>query len=125
MSLQKHFFLIAIILALLSLTAYFKYDMEKGWYWLIPFGFALLAVLFIFLSNKKQVIPSGIKLTSIIMCPHCGHKEKEIMPENACEYFYECKKCNTRLKPKEGDCCVYCSYGTEKCPPVQEGQKCC
>ncbi|WP_321163938.1 GDCCVxC domain-containing (seleno)protein, partial [Idiomarina zobellii] len=29
------------------------------------------------------------------------------------------------LKPLKGDCCVYCSYGTVKCPPIQEGQSCC
>jgi hypothetical protein len=23
------------------------------------------------------------------------------------------------LKPLPGDCCVICSYGTVKCPPVQ------
>jgi hypothetical protein len=25
-----------------------------------------------------------------------------------------------RLRPKAGDCCVFCSYGTVPCPPVQE-----
>ncbi|WP_430623644.1 GDCCVxC domain-containing (seleno)protein [Marivirga lumbricoides] len=31
------------------------------------------------------------------------------------------------LKPKEGDCCVYCSYGSAPCPPVQldSDQACC
>ena len=30
------------------------------------------------------------------------------------------------LKPKKGDCCVFCSYGTVKCPPIQEsGKSCC
>ncbi|WP_415857913.1 GDCCVxC domain-containing (seleno)protein [Leptospira vanthielii] len=28
------------------------------------------------------------------------------------------------MKPKNGDCCVFCSFGTVKCPPKQiEG--CC
>ncbi|MHA2389931.1 MAG: GDCCVxC domain-containing (seleno)protein, partial [Candidatus Hodarchaeales archaeon] len=22
--------------------------------------------------------------------------------------------------PKQGDCCVFCSYGDVKCPPMQE-----
>jgi len=56
---------------------------------------------------------------SDITCPQCGFKKKEIMPENACQYFYECTSCHARLKPKEGDCCVFCSYGTVKCPPQQ------
>ncbi|WP_339879956.1 GDCCVxC domain-containing (seleno)protein, partial [uncultured Algoriphagus sp.] len=28
-------------------------------------------------------------------------------------------------KPKKGDCCVYCSYGTVPCPPIQENKPCC
>jgi len=28
--------------------------------------------------------------------------------------------CGTTLTPKAGDCCIFCSYGTVKCPPLQE-----
>ena len=65
------------------------------------------------------------KLTSELTCPACGHKEVEAMPEDACQYFYECKHCNTLLKPKPGDCCVFCSYGDTPCPPIQLDQSCC
>jgi hypothetical protein len=27
--------------------------------------------------------------------------------------------CHTLLRPKAGDCCVFCSYGSAKCPPMQ------
>ncbi|WP_074454353.1 GDCCVxC domain-containing (seleno)protein [Marinobacter sp. X15-166B] len=64
------------------------------------------------------------KLTSEISCPVCGHKETETMPEDACQYYYECKKCRGLLKPKQGDCCVFCSYGDTPCPPVQLDQSC-
>jgi hypothetical protein len=63
-----------------------------------------------------------IELESEITCPNCGHKKKEIMPEDACVHFYECEKCKTLLKPLQDDCCVFCSYGTVKCPPVQAGK---
>ena len=63
---------------------------------------------------SKEII-----LESVITCPVCGHKEKEIMPEDACVHFYECKNCKNIIKPKPGDCCVFCSYGTEKCPSKQ------
>jgi hypothetical protein len=43
------------------------------------------------------------------------------MPVHACQYYYDCKACQIVLKPKRGDCCVFCSYGTVKCPPVQAG----
>ena len=29
------------------------------------------------------------------------------------------------LRPKPGDCCVFCSYGTVKCPPIQQQRGCC
>jgi len=66
-------------------------------------------------------------LQSTITCPKCGFQKEETMPKDACQYFYECKKCLELIKPKQGDCCVYCSYGTVACPPIQEGGKgsCC
>jgi hypothetical protein len=76
------------------------------------------------MRNKKSNKPvqNIIVLQSVITCPNCGHSKEEEMPSNACEYFYKCKSCNTDLKPVPGDCCVYCSYGTVKCPPVQGKQ---
>lgn len=32
-------------------------------------------------------------LQSAITCPHCGHLKEEIMPTDACQYFYECESC--------------------------------
>jgi hypothetical protein len=61
-----------------------------------------------------------IILQSVITCPVCGHKKEETMPTDACQFFYECENCHTILKPKQGDCCVFCSYVTVPCPPIQE-----
>ena len=48
------------------------------------------------------------------------------MPTDACQWFYECENCKTVLRPEAGDCCVFCSYGTNKCPPIQaDGSACC
>ncbi|MDX2145438.1 MAG: GDCCVxC domain-containing (seleno)protein [Rhodospirillaceae bacterium] len=60
-----------------------------------------------------------ITLIAAITCPACNHKSQETMPTDACLYFYSCKGCGLLLKPKSGDCCVFCSYGTNKCPSVQ------
>ncbi|MFI5160784.1 MAG: GDCCVxC domain-containing (seleno)protein [Sphingobacteriales bacterium] len=65
-----------------------------------------------------------ILLKSITTCPTCGYEKEEIMPTDSCLYFYICEGCGTHLKPLEGDCCVFCSYGTVKCPPVQAGTGC-
>jgi len=62
------------------------------------------------------------QLTSIITCPNCGHQASERMPTDACQFFYECQGCKALLKPKAGDCCVFCSYGDAPCPPIQEAQ---
>jgi hypothetical protein len=65
-----------------------------------------------------------IQLNSTITCPNCGFQKSEKMPVDACVYFYECENCKTLIKPLKGDCCVFCSYGTVKCPSRQEGSDC-
>ncbi|QGY45798.1 hypothetical protein GM418_19600 [Maribellus comscasis] len=59
-----------------------------------------------------------------LTCPNCGYRKEDEMPEDACQFFYECENCHTVLKPKQGDCCVFCSYGSVKCPPVQADKSC-
>lgn len=66
-----------------------------------------------------------ILLQSIITCPVCAQQKEETMPTDACQYFYTCTQCNTRLKPEQGDCCVFCSYGSVACPPIQDNKSCC
>jgi hypothetical protein len=63
-------------------------------------------------------------LQSIITCPNCAEQREETMPTDACQYFYECTHCHVLLRPKSGDCCVFCSYGSVACPPIQE-HTCC
>ncbi|MBF9061110.1 hypothetical protein HKCCSP123_18170 [Rhodobacterales bacterium HKCCSP123] len=66
-----------------------------------------------------------IGLQSTLTCPNCGYEAEETMPTDACLWFYKCSSCGQVLKPLPGDCCVYCSYGTVPCPPIQEGKQCC
>ena len=66
-----------------------------------------------------------IELQSTITCPNCGHQIKESLPTDACQYFYDCENCHKVLKPSEGDCCVYCPFGSTPCPPIQEIKTCC
>ena len=58
---------------------------------------------------------------SVITCPLCGHRQSEVMPADACVFFYDCGGCGERLKPNAGDCCVFCSFGDVKCPPKAGG----
>ena len=78
-------------------------------------------------TSPLDVIGVAVEVTlqSIITCPHCGAESEEVMPTDACIYFYECKGCLKLLRPKTGDCCVFCSFGSVKCPPVQLEKDCC
>jgi len=62
-----------------------------------------------------------VTLESALTCPECGNVKTETMPTNACQWFYECENCRVVLRPKPGDCCVFCSYGSVPCPPIQSG----
>ena len=64
-------------------------------------------------------------LKSTIVCPLCGHLKEETMPTDACQWLYECESCKAVLRPKPGDCCVFCSFGSVKCPPIQNKLGCC
>jgi hypothetical protein len=64
-------------------------------------------------------------LKSELTCPTCGHVQIETMPTDACQFFYDCVGCGTVLRPKAGDCCVFCSYGSVACPPKQMDSGCC
>lgn len=62
---------------------------------------------------------TSVEIQSTLTCPHCDHRASETMPADACQFFYDCKGCGARLKPKHGDCCVFYSYGTGPCPSIQ------
>ena len=43
-----------------------------------------------------------------LTCPECGSDQEVEMPTDACQFFYECVSCHSILRPKPGDCCVFC-----------------
>jgi len=137
-SYRKHKCLYPLLVAIPSgLLIFYGYHLNDSDYWAYflytgMFGL-LVATIWNYRRNKIHgkcdtcVIYEGkeVELKSIINCPKCGHKKDELMPTDACQYFYECEKCKTVIKPKQGDCCVYCSYGSVNCPPIQAGNNCC
>jgi len=68
---------------------------------------------------------AAVILESTLTCPQCGHATLEKMPLDSCRFFHECARCHVLMRPKMGDCCVFCSYGSVKCPPVQSQGRCC
>jgi hypothetical protein len=57
--------------------------------------------------------------TSTITCPKCGFKKSESLPTEVCQLVYVCTKCGNEMHPQNGDCCVFCTYGDQKCPSRQ------
>jgi hypothetical protein len=74
------------------------------------------------IRQRRTIEPTmnAVSLESMLTCPYCGIAARETMPTDACQFFYECGNCKALLRPKLGDCCVFCSYGSVKCPPIQE-----
>jgi len=93
---------------------------------LVYIGFVLLLLSGVWNSvyNAKRKSSEAI-LESTITCPECGFKKIEKMPTNACQYFWNCPSCGKMLKPKKGDCCVFCSFGSIPYPPIQLSTGCC
>lgn len=75
--------------------------------------------------STPQADATTVQLRSTLTCPACGHAVELEMPTDACLFFYECESCHAQLRPLAGDCCVFCSYGSVKCPPVQKAGRCC
>ena len=65
---------------------------------------------------------TSVELVSALRCPLCSHVEQLVMPTDACQFFHECSHCHTLLRPHAGDCCVFCSFGSIPCPPIQEAR---
>ncbi|HLD83177.1 MAG TPA: GDCCVxC domain-containing (seleno)protein [Candidatus Omnitrophota bacterium] len=64
-------------------------------------------------------IPAKVILKAKIKCPFCGYVKEETMSDDSCQFYYECSNCKKILRPKEGNCCAFCSYADVKCPAKQ------
>ncbi len=62
---------------------------------------------------------ADVLLQSILTCPKCQGTVELTMPIDACVQMYECPQCKAVLRRKDGNCCVFCSYGSVKYPPIQ------
>lgn len=65
------------------------------------------------------MLESEAVLESVLTCPICKVAKIETMPTDACQFYYDCTGCGALLRPLKGHCCVYCSYGSVPCPPIQ------
>ena len=65
--------------------------------------------------HSKEIV-----FETIIICPFCNYEKEEYMSENSYQHFYVCENCEKLLRPKNDECCVFCSFGSVKCPPQQK-----
>ena len=63
-----------------------------------------------------------VEHNSLVTCPSCGDQRVQPMPEFSCLLSYTCPVCSTVLRPADGDCCIFCTYGSVPCPAIQEQQ---
>lgn len=77
------------------------------------------------MDNTSIISNEAVVYSSVITCPVCGFHKTEQMPADACRYFYQCDNCRNVIRPKKGDCCVFCSYGNIACPSMQLDKSCC
>ncbi len=116
--------ILAIVFGAGAATSAMAFTERYSW---LFFGLAGLSFGYagwqLFFRNRRK-IGQPIR-QSMLTCPHCRHRKTETMPIDACQFFYECENCKVMLKPLAGDCCVFCSYGMVKCPPIQSGGGSC
>jgi hypothetical protein len=138
LSFRKNNFPLPLIISILSAgMVFYGYHVDHTDHWIFwlyaGMSGLLLATGVNYWRNKKYPVcdtcgiydGKKVVLNATLTCPNCGVKTTEIMPTDACQYFYECPQCKQILKPKQGDCCVYCSYANVQCPPIQAAGICC
>ncbi len=121
LSFSRHRRVLPLILGAISPTLIFSVLYVRFNQPLLYVGLCGLAAasLWNFIANRQCARRVA---KSVMTCPHCSFAKEESMPTDACQFFYECRNCKAVLKPKPGDCCVFCSYGSVKCPPKQAEQ---
>jgi len=59
-------------------------------------------------------------LEAMITCPRAASRSRTKRPMPP--IFLRLHGLWHLLRPKSGDCCVFCSYGSVPCPPIQAGE---
>jgi hypothetical protein len=72
-----------------------------------------------FAKKKTKIKWDGIVGDCVVTCPVCKTQVQETMVSETPKLIYHCPVCLTWLSPKKGDHCIYDSYGSLNCPPIQ------
>lgn len=69
--------------------------------------------------EESSITEVSLTDSSDITCPKCGFSTIEELPTDVCLLSYDCQSCGEVMHPAQGDCCVFCTHGSEKCPSMQ------
>ena len=72
------------------------------------------------LIAAREALP--VVTEALLTCPACDAFQRATMPLDVCTIVFDCQHCGARLRPLDGDCCVFCSYADVVCPPKQHDQ---
>jgi len=62
--------------------------------------------------GRKKVLK--VSKTAMILCPSCGKKSRSQVREGI--YFFECKRCKSKITTPPARCCIICAYSDKQCP---------
>ena len=65
--------------------------------------------------DSQSSVPVAAPVINTITCPHCGAALPTVMEEDCCVIFVYCPKCHEKIDVRQGDCCVFRSYGDSPC----------
>ena len=71
------------------------------------------------IPRKSNPVWAGVVKHCVLTCPVCKNRTQEFMVSESLKLVFQCPACLTWLSPKKNDHCIYDSYGSVNCPPIQ------
>lgn len=73
------------------------------------------------LLTRLGFVRSTINRTCTLYCPHCRAGSHERMPMDGTLHEFHCHWCERLVRHGPEEHCIYCAFGSRKCPQMQRG----
>src|ERR1700745_2564010 len=83
-----------------------------------------LAVPALAIPRRTSPVWDGVVYTSTVTCPTCGTQQQLTIPSEDPLRVYHCPKCLSWLQPRQGDHCIFESYGSVPFVAIQIVRRC-
>lgn len=67
------------------------------------------------MGRRKSVM--NIAKNAKIKCPNCSAISLRKIPIDSSPQYFDCDKCNNRIKTPITGCCIICAFTDKKCVP--------